>query len=105
MTHLEYTPTKRLMLFAGRGNDDVSAEIANCLKVPLGSVVLSSFANGELYCRYGESIRGADVLLTQTHCNPINDRIIEQLIMIAAAKRASAKRITAVCPLYAYARQ
>jgi ribose-phosphate pyrophosphokinase len=67
--------------------------------------VLSSFANGELYCRYGESIRGADVFVIQSHCDPINDRIMEQLIMIDAAKRASAKRITAVCPFYGYARQ
>ena len=67
--------------------------------------MLSSFANGELYCRYGESIRGADVFVIQSHCEPINDRIMEQLIMIDAAKRASAKRITAVCPFYAYARQ
>jgi ribose-phosphate pyrophosphokinase len=68
-------------------------------------VVLSTFANGELYCRYGESIRGADVFILQSHCEPINDRIIEQLIMIDAAKRASAKRITAVCAFYGYTRQ
>ena len=67
--------------------------------------VLSTFANGEIYCRYGENIRGADVFVFQTHCDPINDRIMEQLIMIDAAKRASAKRITAVCPFYGYARQ
>ena len=66
---------------------------------------LSTFANGELYCRYGESIRGADVFVVQSHCEPINDRIMEQLIMIDAAKRASARRITAVCPFYGYARQ
>jgi len=67
--------------------------------------VLSSFANGELYCRFGESVRGADVFLLQSHCPPINDHIFQQLIMADAAKRASAKRITAVCPFYAYARQ
>jgi ribose-phosphate pyrophosphokinase len=99
------TPTKRLMVFAGSGNAELSTEIAECLQVPLGSVVLSSFANGELYCRYGESIRGADVFVIESHCDPINDRIMEQLIMIDAAKRASAKRITAVAPFYAYARQ
>ncbi|HWW44369.1 MAG TPA: ribose-phosphate diphosphokinase, partial [Acidimicrobiia bacterium] len=80
-------------------------EISDCLDVPLGSVVLSSFANGELYCRFGESVRGADVFLIQSHCPPINDHIFQQLIMADAAKRASAKRITAVCPFYAYARQ
>ena len=73
--------------------------------MPLASVTLSTFANGEIYCRYDESIRGADVFVLQTHCEPINDRIFEQLIMIDAAKRASAKRITAVCPFYGYARQ
>jgi serine acetyltransferase len=88
--HMELTPTKRLMLFAGRGNEELSAEVAKCLDVPLGHVVLSTFANGELYCRYGESVRGADLFVFQSHCPPINDRIIEQLIMIDAAKRASA---------------
>ena len=73
--------------------------------MPLGEVVLSSFANGELYCRFGESIRGSDVFIIQSHCPPINDRIFEQLIMADAAKRASAKRITAVCPFYGYGRQ
>jgi len=96
---------KSLMVFAGQGNPELSSEISACLGVPLGAVVLSSFANGELYCRFGESVRGADVFLLQSHCPPINDRIFEQLIMADAAKRASAKRITAVCPFYAYARQ
>ena len=67
--------------------------------------MLSTFANGEIYCRYGENIRGADVFVFQTHGDSINDRLMEQLIMIDAAKRASAKRITAVCPFYGYARQ
>jgi len=102
---MEVVPKKRLMLFSGEGNGELSAEIAECLHVPLGDMVLSSFANGELYCRYGESIRGADLFVIQSHCEPINDRIVQQLIMIDAAKRASARRITAVCPFYAYARQ
>ncbi len=102
---MELTQKKRFMLFTGRGNDGLSAEIASCLHVALGEVVLSSFANGEVYCRFGESIRGSDVFIIQSHCPPINDRIMEQLILIDAAKRASAKRITAVCPFYAYARQ
>src|SRR4029079_8507905 len=64
------------------------------------------FANGEIYCRYGENIRGTDVFVFQTHGgNSIHDSFMEQLIMIDAAKRASAKRITAVCPFYGYARQ
>ncbi len=102
---MEVVPRKKLMLFSGRGNAALSEEIAGHLEVPLGDVVLSTFANGELYCRYGESIRGADVFILQSHCEPINDRIIEQLIMIDAAKRASAKRITAVCAFYGYTRQ
>ena len=105
MSHMELIPTKRLMLFAGRGNEELSGEIAKELDVPLGEVKLSEFANGELYCRYGESVRGADLFVIQSHSPPINDRIMEQLILIDAAKRASAKRITAVCPFYGYARQ
>src|SRR5690349_14857601 len=102
---MELVPRKRMMLFAGRGNEELSAEIAKCLDVPLGDVVLDDFANGEIYSRYSESIRGADVFVIQSHCEPIHDRIMEQLIMIDAAKRASAKRITAVVPFFAYARQ
>jgi ribose-phosphate pyrophosphokinase len=102
---MELPSKKTLMLFAGRGNEQLSKEIAEHLKLPLGEVVLSTFANGELYCRFGESIRGADVFIVQSHCDPINDRIWEQLLMIDAAKRASADRITAVCPFYGYARQ
>jgi len=102
---MELVTKKRLMLFNGRGNAELAEEIAECLKVPLGEVVLSTFANGEIYCRYRESVRGADVFVLQTHCAPINDMIVEQMLMIDAAKRASAKRITAVCPFYGYARQ
>jgi len=102
---MELVPTKRLQLFAGRGNRELSDEIAKALDVPLGEVVLSTFANGEIYCRFGESIRGSDVFIIQSHCEPINERVMEMLIMIDAAKRASAKRITAVTPFYGYARQ
>jgi ribose-phosphate pyrophosphokinase len=102
---MELVSKKKLMLFAVRGNEQLSKEIAEHLKNPLGEVVLSTFANGEIYCLFGESIRGADVFIVQSHCDPINDRIWEQLLMIDAAKRASAKRITAVCPFYGYGRQ
>ncbi len=102
---MELVTKKKLMLFSGRANVSLSEEIAENLGVPLGDVELSTFANGEIYCRYLESIRGADVFIVQSHCEPINERIMEQLIMIDAAKRASAKRITAVCPFYGYARQ
>jgi len=102
---MELVTKKKLILMAGRGHEELSSEVAEHLRVPLGDVVLSTFANGEIYCRYGESVRGADVFVFQSHCHPINDRLVEQLIMIDAAKRASAKRITAVCPFYGYARQ
>ena len=102
---MEQATTKKLVLVAGNGNPELSQEIADCLNEPLGEITLSKFANGELYCRYGESIRGCDVFVIQSHSEPINDRIMEQLLMIDAAKRASAKRITAVIPFYAYARQ
>jgi ribose-phosphate pyrophosphokinase len=102
---MEVITKKRLILVAGRGHEELSNEVAENLRVPLGECVLSTFANGEIYCRYGENIRSADVFVFQTHGGSINDLLMEQLIMIDAAKRASAKRITAVCPFYGYARQ
>src|SRR5207248_7383238 len=102
---MELVSKKKLILVAGRDHPELSAEVAEHLDVPLGEVVLSTFSNGEIYCRYGESIRGADVFVFQTHGGSINDRLMEQLIMIDAAKRASAKRITAVSPFYGYSRQ
>jgi ribose-phosphate pyrophosphokinase len=102
---MELVTRKKAMLFAGRGNEALSSEIASCLGMPLGKLELSNFANGEIYGRYAESVRGADLFVIQSHCPPINDHIFEQLILLDAAKRASAKRITAVCPFYAYARQ
>ena len=103
---MELVTKKRLQLFSGRSHTPLAEEIAAHLDVQLGEANLSQFANGEIHCRFGESIRGADVFIIQTHCAaPVNDSIMEQLIMIDAAKRASAKRITAVCPYYGYARQ
>jgi ribose-phosphate pyrophosphokinase len=102
---MEVVTKKKLILVAGRGHPELSAEVSEHLGVPLGDCVLSTFANGEIYCRYGENIRGGDVFVFQTHGASINDSLMEQLIMIDAAKRASAKRITAVCPFYGYARQ
>ena len=102
---MELVTKKKLTFVAGRGHEELSSEVASALQVPVGDVVHSTFANGEIYCRYGENIRGADVFVFQSHCDPINDRIMEQLLMIDAAKRASAKRITAVIPYYGYARQ
>jgi ribose-phosphate pyrophosphokinase len=94
-----------LMLFSGRGNPELCEEIASHLGIVPGKVDLSTFANGEIYCKYDESVRGANVFILQSHTPPINDRIFEQMIMIDAAKRASASEITAICPFYGYSRQ
>src|SRR5438128_4753107 len=102
---MELVSTKTLQLFSGSGNRELAEEISENLGVPLGHVELSTFANGEKYCRLGENVRGSDVFVLQGHCEPINDHLMEQLIMIDALKRASARRITAVCPFYGYARQ
>jgi ribose-phosphate pyrophosphokinase len=102
---MELIPKKRLQLFSGRSHRPLAEAIARHLQVELGEDNLSEFANGEVHCRFGESIRGSDVFIVQTHAHPVNEAIMEQLIMIDAAKRASAKRITAVCPFYGYARQ
>ena len=102
---MEVVTKKRLELYSGRSHEPLAAEIAAHLGVTLGRSNLREFANGEIHCRYEESIRGADVFIIQTHCAPVNDSLMEQCIMIDAAKRASAKRITAVVPYYGYSRQ
>jgi ribose-phosphate pyrophosphokinase len=94
-----------MKLFTGTSNPQLSQEIADYLGVPLGGRVISRFANGEIYVRYNESIRGADVFVIQSFSTNLNDGIMELLIMIDALKRASAGRITAVIPYYCYARQ
>ena len=99
------SPQKRLMLFSGRSNPELAQRIAQQLDIELGQVSLRNFANGETYCRYEESIRGADVFIVQTACDPVDRNLVELLIMINAARLASAKRITAVVPWYFYARQ
>jgi ribose-phosphate pyrophosphokinase len=99
------TPKRKLELVSGRSNRPLAEEIARHLGVVLGEPNLREFANGEIYCRYESSIRGADIFIIQTHSRPVNDSLMEQLIMIDAAKRASAKTVTAICPNYAYARQ
>src|SRR2546423_2761666 len=98
-------PEKRLMVFSGRSHPDLAASIAEKLGVELGDVELKTFANDETYCRYLESIRGADVFLVQTGCPPVDKNLMELVLMIQAAKLASAKRITAVIPWFPYARQ
>jgi ribose-phosphate pyrophosphokinase len=102
---LPLTPEKRLMVFAGRSHGELAQRIAEHLGLELGEVELETFANGETYCRYIESIRGADVFIVQTGCDPVDRNLMELLWMIQAARLASAKRITAVMPLYPYARQ
>ena len=102
---IERGPWKRLMLFAGRSNRPLAEDIGRHLGVQLGEVKLKTFANGENYCRYEKSIRGADVFIVQSGSPPVNDHLIELLIMIQAAKLASAKRITAVVPWFPYSRQ
>src|SRR5205823_6547987 len=102
---LERGPQKRLMLFAGRSNLALAERIAEKLGVMLGELDLKTFANGETYVRYDESIRGSDVFIVQSGNAPVNDHLVELLIMIQAAKLASAKRITAVIPWFPYSRQ
>ncbi len=102
---IERGPQKRLMVFSGRSHPDLAAQIAERLGVELGDVEVDTFANGETYCRYLESIRGADIFLVQTGCQPVDRHLMELMFMIQAAKLASAKRITAVMPLFPYARQ
>jgi ribose-phosphate pyrophosphokinase len=102
---MEFSTRKRLVLAAGRSNPALAQEIAEHLGIELAEVEFTDFPSGEIKVRYGANIRGADVFILQTHVLPINDYIIEQLIMIDAAKRASAKRISAVVPFYGYSRQ
>jgi ribose-phosphate pyrophosphokinase len=96
---------KRMMVFAGRGSQELGHKIAGKLGIGLGSVDLKTFSNGEVYCRYLESIRGADVFIVQSTHDPVNRNLMELLLMIDAAKGASAHRIIAVTPWYGYSRQ
>ena len=106
---MERVTKKRLQMLAGRVHLPLAEEIAAALGVDLGDANIAEFANGEIHCRFGDSVRGADVFIVQTHADTpemsVNDAIMEQLIMVDAARRASAKRITAVSPHYGYGRQ
>ena len=110
-TSLPIDYDKRLMLFSGRANPELASRIADKLGVDLGPVTLKTFSNGEVYCRYEESIRGADVFIIQPTCaNPerglsANDALMELLLMIDAAVGASAHRVIAVTPWFGYSRQ
>ncbi|MCH9720072.1 MAG: ribose-phosphate diphosphokinase [Actinomycetia bacterium] len=96
---------KRLLLSAGRSHPELAAEVAHDLGAELSPISARDFANGEMFVRFEESVRGCDVFILQTHTDPLNKWIMEQLIMVDAAKRASAKRITVVAPFFGYARQ
>ena len=94
-----------LKLFSGNANRALAEEIAQYLRVPLGDAEVSRFSDGEIFVQINENVRGADVFVVQPTCPPVNDTLMELLIMIDALKRASARRITAVLPYYGYARQ
>lgn len=96
---------KRLMVFSGTAHADLGLEVATGIGVNLGRIEISRFSNMEIYVRYLESVRGTDAFVIQTCAEPVNDYIMELLLMIDALKRASAKRITAVMPYYGYSRQ
>ena len=102
---MELVPRKRLELFSGRAHPELALEVAKYLDIELGAITLREFADGEIMSRFDQSVRGKDIFILQSHVGPVNDSIFEQLIMVDAAKRASAKRITAVCPYYGYSRQ
>jgi ribose-phosphate pyrophosphokinase len=102
---LDIVSRKRMLLFTGGANESLAEEVAEVMGVSLGNIERSRFANGEIYVRPNESVRGADCFVMQSHCEPMNDNIMEQLITIDALTRASARRITAVMPFFGYSRQ
>lgn len=102
---MEITTKKRMQVFSGRAYPELAQEVVDHLGMRLGDVDIHEFSDGEIYVRYRENVRGSDVFVIQAHCTPVNSNIWEQLQMIDAAKRASAKRIIAVVPYYGYARQ
>lgn len=105
MTGITTTGEKRLVLISGRGYPELAQEVADELGVELVDTTAYDFANGEIYVRFRESLRGCDAFVIQSHTTPINKWIMEQLIMTDALKRASAKRVSCVLPFYGYARQ
>jgi len=105
VTGIKTTGEKKMMFFSGRAHPELAEEVAHQLGVGVVPTKAFDFANGEIYVRYQESARGADCFLIQSHTAPINKWIMEQLIMIDALKRASARSITVIVPFYGYARQ
>ncbi|ASY10117.1 ribose-phosphate diphosphokinase [Candidatus Planktophila lacus] len=105
MSEIRLSSEKKLRLFSGRGFPELSEAVAEELGIPLTPTSAYDFANGEIFVRFEESVRGCDAFVIQSHSAPVNKQIMEQLIMVDALKRASAKRITVVAPFYGYARQ
>ena len=105
MGEIRLSSEMRLRLFTGRGYPELAQEVADQLGIPLTPTSAYDFANGEIFVRFEESVRGCDAFVIQSHTEPLNKQIMEQLIMVDALKRASAKRITVVVPFYGYARQ
>jgi len=105
MSSIKATGEKKLMLFAGRAHPELADAVARELGIELTPQAAYDFANGEIFVRYQESVRGCDAFVLQSHAAPLNKWIMEQFIMVDALKRASAKRITVVTPFYGYARQ
>ena len=105
MTEKFLTPTKKMKLFAGRSHPELAEQVAAELGMQLAPTSAYDFANGEMFIRFEESVRGTDAFVLQSHGHDINKWIMEQLIMVDALKRASAKRITVIMPFYGYARQ
>jgi ribose-phosphate pyrophosphokinase len=105
LSEIRLSSEKKLRLFSGRGFPELSDAVAAELGIPLTPTSAYDFANGEIFVRFEESVRGCDAFVIQSHTAPVNKQIMEQLIMIDALKRASAKRITVVAPFYGYARQ
>ncbi|GAB48668.1 ribose-phosphate diphosphokinase [Mobilicoccus pelagius] len=105
MTGIKRTTEKNLMVLSGRAHPALAEEVASGLGIPLVPTTAYEFANSEIYVRFEESVRGSDAFVIQSHTAPINEWVMEHLIMVDALKRASAKRITVVLPFYGYARQ
>ncbi|WP_182377659.1 ribose-phosphate diphosphokinase [Nocardioides sp. WS12] len=105
MSGLKKTTEKNMMLFSGRAHPELADQVAEILGQGLVPTQAYEFANGEIYVRYEESVRGCDAFVIQSHTTPINEWIMEHLIMVDALKRASAKRITVVMPFWGYSRQ
>lgn len=106
---MEQVTKKKLTLFAGRNSIELTNQVAEAIGVEVGDANIAEFSNGEIHCRFSQSVRGSDVFIINTHSQwedgTINDSIIEHLVMVDAAQRASAKRITVVAPFYGYGRQ